>query len=272
MSDGVARLLGRARDSLEDARLLAERRRPNEAVLTRLALHQALQAISLSDGLDADDGLRLDTLFRRVAADHPQAALIGRLREDGAQTIAAVSELVEALSAPPRPAPRREPAPAGMSQRRAAAGGGTDGTGGDGPDGSGSTAFAASPRGRGRAGMVDDVPSTAFWTLMDRWQVPDREALALINHPGGLTRKNTRPRFRLDGEETARYAALRRLDTALETLGIDPRAWLSTALTADPFRGDTPLAVLRRDGAAGARRLLHGLNRQGLAAGLTGPG
>ncbi len=262
MTDPVARLLGLARGSLEDARLLAERRRANEAVLTRLALHQALQAVSLSDGLDADDGLRLDTLFRRVSADHPQAALIERLREDGAQTIAGVSELVEALSAPrPGPAPRKEPASAaGASQRRPEAAGGMDGTG--------ATALAASPQGRGRSAPAGGVPSTAFWTLMDRWQVPDREALALIGHPGGLTRKGTRPRFRLGGEEAARYAALERLDAALATRGIDPACWVSTPGGGQVPRGEAPLAVLTRDGEAGARRLLHLLNRQGLAAAL----
>ena len=267
MTDPVATLLSRARDSLADARLLAEHRRANEVVLTRLALHQALQAVSVAQGLDADDGLRLDTLFRRVPEDHPQADRIVRLRDDDAQTIAAVAELVEALAAP-RPAPRSapKPAPAGRPapdaqqdwaepppSRR---------------DTPGTTALAASPPGSGRAERADGVASTRFWELMDRWRVGDLDALALIGHPGGLTKRNTRPRFRLLGDEQARFTALARLDTALGALGLEPAGWLSTTRQEAPFKGDPPLAVLQRDGETGARQLLHLLNRQGLAAGL----
>ena len=31
----------------------------------------------------------------------------------------------------------------------------------------------------------------AFWTLMDRWRIDDLQALALIGHEGGLTKKLT---------------------------------------------------------------------------------
>ena len=274
MTGPIARLLSRARDSLEDARLLAEHRRPNEAVLTRLALHQALQAVSTAAGLDADDGLRLDTLFRRVSEDHPQAARIARLRDDEAQTIAAVGELVEALSAPrstPTSQAGHRTEPDGTSPPRGqapVAGDDATGAGATGPDLSRPTALAASPQGGGRGSSTGSVSSAAFWTLMDRWQVADLDALALIGHGGGLTKKGTRPRFRPEGEEAARYAALRRLDIALDALGIEPHGWLSAARPNAPFRGDTPLAVLMRDGEAGARQLLHLLNRQGLAAAL----
>ncbi|MCI0755758.1 hypothetical protein [Teichococcus vastitatis] len=36
-----------------------------------------------------------------------------------------------------------------------------------------------------------DLTSSAFWTLLDRWQVPDDPALELLGHGSGLTRKNT---------------------------------------------------------------------------------
>ncbi len=258
-SDGATDLLRRAADSLDDARLLAERRRPNEAVLTRLALHQALRAISVAQGLDADDDLRLDTLVRRVPPGHPQAALISRLRDDAAQTIAAVAELVEALSHPvpePGPAPRARPPPARPR------------TGPD-PDPSGPTALGSSPQRDGRADVAASVPSAAFWTLMDRWQVPDLEALALIGHPGGLTRKGTRPRFRLQGAEAVRYSGLRALDQALEGLALDPRRWLRAPQQATSCAGDTPLTLLQQDVDA-ARPLLHALHRYGLKAMLKG--
>ncbi len=264
MSSRVSVLLSRARDSLEDARLLAERRRPNEAVLARLALHQALQAVSVAQGLDAEDGLRLDTLFRRVPEDHPEAARIAGLRDEAAQTIAAVSELVQALSEP-EPQVEVRPKPDARQPPRSAT------AAGSGRDPAGPTAFAASPQGGGRAGPADSLTSATFWTLMDRWRVADLDALALIGHGGGLTRKGTRPRFRLVGEEAARQAALRRLDGALEALGIDPSGWLRAVRKDPPFRGETPLAALTRDGEPAARQLLRLLNRQGLASALTAP-
>ena len=51
--------------------------------------------------------------------------------------------------------------------------------------------------------------STVFWALMDAWQVEDMQALALIGHPGGLTKKGTRPRFKLVGDEVTMVRGLR---------------------------------------------------------------
>ncbi len=265
MTDQVGALLSRARDTLADARLLAEHRRANEMVLTRLALHQALQAVSLAEGLDADEGLRLDTLFRRVAEDHPQAARIAGLRNGDAQTIAAVAALVEALSAP---APGAEPGPERKQKGKPSLHAGPDRAEAVRPrrGPASPTALDASPQGGGRAGAANSVPSAAFWALMDRWRVGDLDALDLLGHGGGLTRKGTRPRFRLQGEEAACHAALRQLDTAFEALRLDPGDWLSAPRQEAPFNGDTALAMLRRDREAGARRLLRLLNRQGLAA------
>lgn len=252
-SADVANLLQRARESLDDARLLAERRRRNEIVLTRLALHQALQAISVHDGLDANDDLRLDTLLKRVPGDHPQAGLIERLRDDEARTIAAVAELVEALGRPaPQPPADTGPAPVPYPRDASSA------------TPAGLTALELSPQGHGRSGTSPGVPSTQFWALIDRWAVADLDALTLIGHQGGLTRKGTRPRFRLDGEEAARFSLLRALDTALSALGREPRAWLRAAQAG----GGTPIEQLRDAGGDGARMLLRTLTRQGLAAGL----
>jgi hypothetical protein len=36
-----------------------------------------------------------------------------------------------------------------------------------------------------------------FWSLIDRWGIPDETALAVIDRPGSLTRSGKRPRFRL---------------------------------------------------------------------------
>lgn len=269
-------LLKQAKQSLDDARLLAEHRRRNEGVLTRLALHQALQAISISEGLDANDDLRLDTLLKRVPEDHPQAGLLAELRSEDAQTIAAVAGLVEALDRPkakptatPKPAPAAAPAPAPAPVE--------DDTG-DAPepdetryddlDPSALTALGTSPQGHGRADPASSFPSAAFWALMDRWGIEDLDALALVGHAGGLTKKGTRPRFRLQGTEAHRYAALRALDTALSTLGQEPADFLRAKQTRAPCDGATPLAVLHRDGADGARSLIRDLTRQGFQAGL----
>jgi len=46
-----------------------------------------------------------------------------------------------------------------------------------------------------------DYTSTVFWALMDRWKLSDVEALNLIGHPGGLTKKGTRPRALLWWEQ-----------------------------------------------------------------------
>lgn len=264
MMDPAAKdLLRRARDSLDDARLLAERRRRNEIVLTRLALHQALQVISIGEGLDGSDTLQMETLLRRVPADHRCAPLVGRLRSDEAQTIAAVAELVEALEQPaPEPAARSRPAAAHPDRELPPEGTGPPPVSGP----SGLTALGSSPQGRGRADPASSFPSTVFWALMDRWQIADEDALALIGHAGGLTRKGTRPRFRLQDEEAARYASLRTLDTALATLGLDPVDWLTTRQTG----GGTPLALLMEGGREAAQQLIHMLNRQGLKAALGG--
>jgi len=268
MMDPAAKdLLRRARDSLDDARLLAERRRRNEIVLTRLALHQALQVISIEEGLDGSDTLQMETLLRRVPADHRCAALVGRLRSDEAQTIAAVAELVEALEQfAPEPAARSRPAAAHPDGEPPPEGTGRLPVSGS----SGVTALGSSPQGRGRADPASSFPSTVFWALMDRWQIGDENALALIGHAGGLTRKGTRPRFRLQDEEAARYASLRTLDTALATLGSNPADWLAAARTEAPFKGNTPLVLLTEGGREAAQQLIHMLNRQGLKAALGG--
>lgn len=271
-------LLKQAKQSLDDARLLAEHRRRNEGVLTRLALHQALQAISISEGLDANDDLRLDTLLKRVPEDHPQAGLLATLRSEDAQTIAAVAGLVEALDRPKaKPTATPKPAPAPAPEPEPEPEPGEDDTDEapepdeiryDDLDPSALTALETSPQGQGRADPASSFPSAAFWALMDRWGIEDLDALALVGHAGGLTKKGTRPRFRLQGTEAHRYAALRALDTALSTLGQEPADFLRAKQTRAPCDGDTPLAVLHRDGADGARSLIRDLTRQGLQAGL----
>ena len=70
------------------------------------------------------------------------------------------------------------------------------------------------------------MTSSAFWSLMDRWQVADAEALRLIGHPGGLTKKGTRPRSKMVGGEVVAFLGLKEIDTVLIPLDISPSRWL----------------------------------------------
>ena len=92
------------------------------------------------------------------------------------------------------------------------------------------------------------MSSAAFWSLIDRWGVGDQDALQLIGHAGGLTKRGTRPRFRLAGSEAERYHLLRTLDDALAALGQDARAWLRKSRA-----GDRPLDTMLAGGADAVR-------------------
>ena len=103
------------------------------------------------------------------------------------------------------------------------------------------------------------VSSAAFWSLIDRWGVGDTDALDLLGRAGGLTRKGTRPRFRLGDAEIERFHLLQTLDDALAALGTDPRAWLGA-----PVKGATPLDTMRRGGDAAIRDATRQVVGEGL--------
>ena len=108
------------------------------------------------------------------------------------------------------------------------------------------------------------ITSAEFWTLAERWGLEDLEALELLGHAGGLTRKGTRPRFKFSADEAEMAAALRGLDQALSLLQLDPKAWLRDAQAPEPFRRRTPMKVLREDRLAGARAVTRALTQLGL--------
>jgi hypothetical protein len=56
-----------------------------------------------------------------------------------------------------------------------------------------------------------------FWKLMERWNVPDREALELIDYPAGLTKNGKRPRFTLTTPQSERLPYLMEIDANLRT-------------------------------------------------------
>ncbi len=113
--------------------------------------------------------------------------------------------------------------------------------------------------------------SSAFWALMDRWGIGDLEALGLLGHPGGLTRKGTRPRFRLSDQEASTLAQLREMDDALSVLELDARDWLRVPIKSLPFRGRAPLDLLLREHAAGADAVHRFVVRLGMRQSLAGP-
>ena len=114
--------------------------------------------------------------------------------------------------------------------------------------------------------------STAFWALIDRWRIGDLDALGLLGHPGGLTRKGTRPRFRLSADEAAALGRLREMDDALSVLDLDPRRWLQQPVEVAPFRGRTPLDLLQNEQADGAEAVHRYVVRLGMRLSLGGPG
>ncbi len=113
------------------------------------------------------------------------------------------------------------------------------------------------------------VASTAFWSLMDLWKMSDTAALDLIGHPGGLTKKGTRPRFKLTGEEVDLFQGLLEIDAGLVPLKLDPGAWLYRPIKATPFAGATPLAFLTRMRLPGVRATIGFLLQSGLKLSLS---
>jgi hypothetical protein len=107
--------------------------------------------------------------------------------------------------------------------------------------------FAADPRPMEPVRLnhhAPDVSSTAFWSLMDRWKVDDLAALKVIGHPGGLTKKGTRPRFRIMGPEAALFSYLRAIDTALQPMQSNPADWIRQPIKEVPFSGSPAKFVL----------------------------
>ncbi len=123
--------------------------------------------------------------------------------------------------------------------------------------------------GRARPPEPDDMPQAvrvptvtgaAFWALMAKWQVPDPQALQLIDHPPSPSGK--RPRFALTTDQARRLAVLREIDVHLPDVA-GGAGWLHRSSRAPPFHGKSPLAYM----AAGGMPALEGVLRHlGLAA------
>ncbi|MBS0640212.1 MAG: DUF2384 domain-containing protein [Proteobacteria bacterium] len=167
----------------------------------------------------------------------------------------------------PPPPPRRKTrsgqpaAPAPPAQARVVR------TGGESARRSRGTATATDGPAPGASQAPRDYTSTVFWALMDRWKLTDAEALDLIGHRGGLTKKGTRPRFKVAGAEAALFGHLREIEAALAPLVGDPAAWLRSPIPESPFDGSSPLDYMTRKKIEGAQAvgraiLLTGLQQE----------
>ena len=116
------------------------------------------------------------------------------------------------------------------------------------------------PAARSHAGLS----SGSFWALVDRWKLVDLDALRLIGHAGGLTKKGTRPRFKLTEAEAEAVAAMRSLDETLEQLCLDPAQWLQAPLRPAPFGGAKPIGLILKTRLQGLREASHYLTQMGL--------
>jgi hypothetical protein len=124
-----------------------------------------------------------------------------------------------------------------------------------------------SPREQAVHHAPHDYASTVFWALMDRWKLSDPEALALIGHTGGMTKKGTRPRFKVVGQEAKLFGQIREIDAALSPLVGDAAAWIRQPIKEAPFHGQTAAAYITQHGVDGAREvarlvLMTGLRQQ----------
>ena len=115
-----------------------------------------------------------------------------------------------------------------------------------------------------RSRSTSDLSSTVFWSLMDRWTVADLDALVLLGHSTGLTRKGTRPRFKLNPDQIDMLIRQRDIDGDLISAGLDPKKWLRKPVAATPFRGSAPLVFMMQNGLPGARDLGHYVFHEGV--------
>jgi Flp pilus assembly secretin CpaC len=97
--------------------------------------------------------------------------------------------------------------------------------------------------------------SATFWLLMDRWHVPDEQALKLIGFEGKLRRQ-----FKLTSEQARTLSALLAIDSALELAGMDG-AWLHSRCSR--LRRRTPLERIQ---AGAADEVFRVLAKEALAA------
>src|SRR5450631_1248974 len=87
------------------------------------------------------------------------------------------------------------------------------------------------------------LTASQFWELMERWRVPDAQALELLEFAGKIGKSGKRPRFRFGPHQKRVTTDLSEIDAALASAGQDP-AWLTKQSRSAPFQGKAPLAFM----------------------------
>ena len=104
------------------------------------------------------------------------------------------------------------------------------------------------------------MTSRAFWEAVDRLEIPDADALAMIGYPGKIGPSGKRPRFRLTTRQTRLARYLSEIEAALQAAGEAP-TWLQRRNRAAPFSGRPPVELLVQRNGEGAAEVLRFLNR-----------
>jgi hypothetical protein len=107
----------------------------------------------------------------------------------------------------------------------------------------------------------------AFWTLMERWRVPDVQALELIAFWGRIGKSGRRPRFRLNTKQQRMLSYLTEIDAALNVAG-EEAGWLHRKLRGKPLSGRSPLAYMTEGGQEAMADVLRVLTGSAIRASL----
>jgi hypothetical protein len=107
------------------------------------------------------------------------------------------------------------------------------------------------------------LSTSEFWDVMQRWHIPDRQALELIEYPGRLGAAGKRPRFRLTTRQRRLTSYLAEIDAVLPAAGKQPE-WLQQPINAAPFARRAPIEHMLRRGMAGMADLLQFLSREAM--------
>jgi hypothetical protein len=265
----VANLLRIAEADLKDAELLSSGRNPGNApALLHLAVDRLVQAVIATErgwpvGSDGRDDLDL------VPDENPLRPMLASATRSGSSSgPPAVQKDGSAPVLPDRQKLREGILAAKALLKNLAARFEVDLFGG----GIAGRATPIPPEPAPTKSAPNSTASTSFWLLMDRWSIPDIPALELIGHLGGLTKKGTRPRFRLVGEEVDMLRGLQEIDAALVPLQLDPRDWLDQPLKAEPFGGATPMVYLTRTRLKGIRDTIRYILQNGLELSMSASG
>ena len=107
------------------------------------------------------------------------------------------------------------------------------------------------------------LTSRAFWQAVDRLQIADADALALIEYPGKVAASGKRPRFHLTTRQTKLAGFLPEIEAALAAAG-QTLAWLRRPIRSAPFSGRTPIKLMAEQPGEGAAAVLQFLTRAAL--------